>query len=64
MPERPAPNLTEDEIMTITPELEAQILRYHHVEKWRISTIARQLHAALRTAGRRLSPLSSMRWEL
>ena len=31
-------------IMTITPELEAQILRYHHVEKWRIGTIARQLH--------------------
>ena len=30
--------------MTIPPELEAQILRYHHVEKWRIGTIARQLH--------------------
>lgn len=30
--------------MTLTPELEAQILRYHHVEKWRIGTIARQLH--------------------
>lgn len=30
--------------MTLTPELEAQILRYHHVEQWRIGTIARQLH--------------------
>jgi len=30
--------------MTITPEQEAQVLRYHHVEKWRIGTIARQLH--------------------
>jgi hypothetical protein len=33
----------EDPIMTIPPELEAQILRYYHVEKWRIGTIARQL---------------------
>jgi transposase len=30
--------------MTIPSELEAQILRYHHVEKWRVGTIARQLH--------------------
>ena len=30
--------------MTIPPELEAQILRYYHVEKWPIGTIARQLH--------------------
>jgi transposase len=29
--------------MTIPPDLEAQILRYHHVEKWRPGTIARQL---------------------
>lgn len=29
--------------MTISPELEAQILRYYHVEKWRTGTIARQL---------------------
>jgi len=27
--------------VTIAPELEAHILRYHHVEKWRIGTIAR-----------------------
>ena len=30
--------------MTITPEQEAQVLRYYHVEKWRIGTIARQLY--------------------
>jgi hypothetical protein len=30
--------------MTIGAELEAQILRYYHVEKWRAGTIARQLH--------------------
>ena len=29
--------------MTIPPEVEAQILRLHHVEKWRRGTIARQL---------------------
>src|SRR6516225_10431118 len=29
--------------MTISPDLEAQILRYYHVEKWRPGTIARQL---------------------
>ena len=38
--------------MTIPPDLEAQILRYYHVEKWRVGTIARQLHvAALWTCG-------------
>ena len=37
-------NLTEEEAnMTILPELEAQILRYYHVEKWRTGTIAAQL---------------------
>jgi transposase len=30
--------------MTVPPEVEAQILRLHHVEKWRKGTIARQLH--------------------
>lgn len=34
----------ESRAMAITPEQEAQVLRYHHVEKWRIGTIARQLH--------------------
>lgn len=37
--------LSAEEIpsVTISPELEAQILRYYHVEKWRAGTIARQL---------------------
>jgi len=30
--------------VTISVELEAKILRYHHVEKWRVGTIARQLN--------------------
>lgn len=29
--------------MTLKPEVEANILRLHHVEKWRMGTIARQL---------------------
>src|SRR6218665_500268 len=31
-------------VMTIGPDLVAQILRLHEVEKWRVGTIARQLH--------------------
>ena len=30
--------------MSVSSELEAQILRYYHVERWRIGTIARQLN--------------------
>ena len=30
--------------MVTPPDCEAQILRYHHVEKWPIGTIAQQLH--------------------
>lgn len=30
--------------MSMPPEIEAQILRYYHVEKWLVGTIARQLH--------------------
>lgn len=30
--------------MALTPETEAQILRYHHAEHWPIGTIASQLH--------------------
>ena len=30
--------------MTLAPDIEAQILRYYHVEKWRYGTIAAQLH--------------------
>jgi hypothetical protein len=45
-------NLTEEELnMTILPELEAQILRYYHVEKWRTGTIAAQLGVRLELAG-------------
>ena len=29
--------------MTISQEVKAHILRYHHVEKWRVGTIASQL---------------------
>jgi transposase len=41
--------------MTIPPDLEAQILRYHHVEKWRVGTIARQLHVHSGTVTRVLA---------
>jgi transposase len=45
----------EDPIMTIPPELEARILRYYHVEKWRIGTIARQLRVHPETVARVLA---------
>jgi transposase len=45
----------EDPIMTIPPELEARILRYYHVEKWRIGTIARQLRVHSETVARVLA---------
>lgn len=38
--------------MTISPDLEAQILRYYHVERWRMNTIARQLHVHHGTVAR------------
>ena len=41
--------------MTIGPELEARILRYHHVEKWRPNTIARQLRVHHSTVARVLA---------
>src|SRR5215831_4587936 len=41
--------------MTIPPDLEAHVLRYHHVEKWRVGTIARQLHVHRDTVMRVLS---------
>ena len=51
--------------MVIPPDREAQILRYHHVEKWPIGTIARQLgvhHSVVRRvlaqAGLPRSPVS------
>jgi len=41
--------------MSISPDLQAQILRYFHVEKWRINTIARQLHVHHSTVARVLA---------
>ena len=33
--------------MTIPPDLEADILRYYHVEKWRVGMIARSKPVAV-----------------
>ena len=41
--------------MAISPELEAKILRYFHVEKWKVGTIARQLGVHHATVDRVLS---------
>jgi transposase len=41
--------------MTISDELKANILRYHHVEKWRVGTISRQLNVHHSTVKRVLS---------
>ena len=41
--------------MAIDPELEAKILRYFHVEQWRVGTIARQLGLHHATVDRVLS---------
>jgi transposase len=44
--------VTEDLTVTIPPELEAQILRYHHVEKWPVGTIAKHLRVHHSTVSR------------
>ena len=41
--------------MVLTPEIEAQILRYYHAERWRIGTIATQLRLHRDTVTRVLS---------
>ncbi len=41
--------------MTISPDLVAQILRLHAAEKWRVGTIARQLHVHRDTVRRVLA---------
>lgn len=41
--------------MSISDDLKAKILRYHHVEKWRVGTIASQLHVHHSTVERVLS---------
>src|SRR5208283_965543 len=55
-PLEPLPGMTAKEpSVTIPPDLEAQILRYYHVEKWRAGTIARQLHVHHGTVARVLA---------
>lgn len=49
------PDIEEDLTVTISPELETQILRYHHVEKWPIGTIARHLRLHYDTVARVLA---------
>ncbi len=44
--------------MTIAHELEARILRYHHMEHWRIGTIATQLGVHRTTVQRVLARAS------
>ena len=53
-----SPVTQEESNMTVAAEIQAQILRYYHVEKWRVGTIARQLkvhggtvHRVLANAG-------------
>ncbi len=41
--------------MTIDKELEAKILRYHFVEKWKVGTISQQLSVHHNTVNRVLS---------
>jgi Homeodomain-like domain len=45
----------QDPAMVIAPDIEAQILRYHHAEKWPVGTIARQLHVHHSTVRRVLA---------
>jgi transposase len=44
-----------DADMVTPPDIEAQILRYYHVEKWTMGTIARQLHVHYSVVGRVLA---------
>jgi transposase len=45
--------------MTIAPDLAAQILRLHNAEKWRVGTIAQQLHVHRDTVRRELAACGS-----
>jgi transposase len=45
----------QDPTMVIAPDIEAQILRYYHAEKWKVGTIARQLHVHHSTVRRVLA---------
>src|SRR6478609_425714 len=44
-----------DVAMVTPPDIEARILRYYHVEKWTMGTIARQLHVHYSVVGRVLA---------
>jgi transposase len=41
--------------VTIAPDIEAQILRYYHAERWRVGTIAKQLRVHRDTVARVLA---------
>jgi transposase len=45
----------EDVVVTIPPDIEAQILRYYHAERWRVGTIAKQLRVHRDTVARVLA---------
>ena len=47
--------IARDANMVTTPDTEAQILRYYHAEKWRVGTIAQQLHIHHNTVRRVLA---------
>jgi transposase len=58
----PPPQMAKEELsVTIPPDLEAQILRYYHVEKWPRTTIARQLHVHRQTVARVLAQAGLLR---
>ena len=48
-------NSIRSPIVSISDELKANILRYHHVEKWRVGTISRQLNVHHSTIKRALA---------
>src|SRR5215471_18109721 len=53
--EASTPMIEKELTVAIPPDLEAQILRYYHVEKWRAGTIARQLRVHHGTVARVLA---------
>ena len=50
--------------MALSPEIEAQILRYYHAERWRIGTIATQLHVHRDSVARVLAQAGLPAWYL
>src|SRR6185437_13533598 len=47
--------IEKDIAVTIPPDIEAQILRYYHAERWRVGTIAKQLRVHRDTVARVLA---------